>query len=288
MTRVILFAALTVFLRPALAAGQAMGTPLTLGQILDLHKNAVPCRPLAARIAERGINFEVTSEIVSQLKAEQVCDQAIGEVQRRGAELARLKKEEEERNKLRQERERLEKERQIIAEEKKRAEETAKLRQLRTPTPEQVRLVNLGVEMIRQQRYQEALEQSERALKLNAGYEKAWNLQGDALRELKRFAEAVTCYEKSLAINPVDAFVWSKKALALADLSRHEEAVRSFDHALDISPMTASIWAFRGNSLLAIKQCNDAKISYDKAVEIDPSYNLRLSEKYNQLKNCGS
>jgi tetratricopeptide (TPR) repeat protein len=415
MTCLVLFVGLTFVLRPDLIGSQEIGARLTLAQILDLHRNEVPCRPLAARIAERGINFDVTPDVMSKLKAAQICDQAITEMQRRGAELARLKKEEEEKKKISEDRDRLEKEKQLIEDEKRRTAEIAKLRDsIRTgnsyldqglyaeatsefekaramgptnkevlagldraarareaeatvpkgkplslddikgilikgitsrraatlieklgvnfeltpdgeedlkkrganeqaiiaiqkkglefakerpgtgssrdtkPTTEQVRLVNLGAGMIRQQKYQEALEQSERALKLNTAYDKAWDLQGDALRGLKRFGEAVTSYDRALAINPVDAFVWSKKALALTDLSRHEEAVQSFERALDINPTNATLWAFKGNSLLAIKRCNEARISYDKAVELDPGLNVRLHDKFEQLKNCGT
>ena len=280
MTWLFLLFGFAFTLYPSWVVSQGVGTPLSLEEIIDRHRNDVPCRPLAARIAERGIDFTVTSDVIRKLKMEQICEQVIAEVKRKGTELEERKKFAEEKTKLEDEKKALERAQKLLGE-----SATAKPK---PPPPEQVRLVNLGMEMIRQQKYQEALEQSERVLKLNKSYDKAWDLQGDALRGLKRFSEAVASYDKALEINPLDAFLWSKKALALTDLARYEEAIRSFERALDINPTNSRLWALKGDSLFALKRCNEARSSYDKALEIDPKLNLTLEERYQRLKNCGA
>jgi tetratricopeptide (TPR) repeat protein len=153
--------------------------------------------------------------------------------------------------------------------------------------PDQQRLVNSGFEMIRQGKFDEALAIAEKVAPSVACYEKAWELQGDALRGLRRFTEAIASYDKSLAISEAEPLIWSKRGIALQDLAQHEEAVNSFEKALLINPVNLPTWVFRGESLLALKKCDDAKRSYDKALEIDPKYQLTLHKKYEALKHCG-
>ena len=267
MTWLILLSGFAFILHPSWVISQEVAAPLSLEEIIDRHRNDVPCRPLAARVAERGINFAVTADVIKRLKMEQICDQVIAEVKRKGEELE---------------------ERKRFAEEKKKFEEEKKASRVKPPSAEQVRLVNVGMEMIRKKKYQEALEQSERALKLNSDYHKAWDLQGDALRGLKRSREAVASYDRALVLDPVDPIIWSHKGLALQDLSQHAEAVQSFDKALNINPEMPLVLLLKGDSSFALKRCNEARISYDRALEINPKLNLTLEERYQRLKNCGA
>ena len=157
-----------------------------------------------------------------------------------------------------------------------------------SPPSEAVRLVNAGktAASSQQSKFDEALQLSERALAISACYKDAWELKGDALRQLKRYQEAIGSYDTALKFDNLNAFVWAKKALALMELSRFEDAVQSFQRALDINPTSATLWAFKGNTLLALKRCEEARESYDKAIGIDPSLNIKLHEKLEQLKDC--
>ena len=162
-------------------------------------------------------------------------------------------------------------------------------RPLQRPDPipnEAIRLVNIGAEMIRQQKFQEALDQAGRALIFSKRYDKAWELHGDALRGFQRFSDALASYDKALEIDPAEPLIWAKRGMALHDLSKHQEAVQSFDKALDINPANQAIWIFRGDTLLAMKKCEDARGSYDKALEINSKLQLTLMSRYDQVKQC--
>ena len=70
-----------------------------------------------------------------------------------------------------------------------------------------------------------------KALRLNAGYEPAWGLKGNALLELKRYEEAVPCFDRVLEMRP-NSMAWYKKGLCYYHLKRYEEAIACFDRAL--------------------------------------------------------
>jgi len=154
------------------------------------------------------------------------------------------------------------------------------------PGSGEVKLVTMGNEMRRTKKYQEALDYADRALKINARYDKAWELRGDALQGLQRFPEALKSFDKAVEFNPIGALAWSKRGLVLQDMKEHSEALRSFDRSLNINPMDPVTWIFKGDSLRATKHCNEAKNSYDKALELDPSKQLTLEERYQALTAC--
>ena len=85
-------------------------------------------------------------------------------------------------------------------------------------------------------RYDEAVQCYDRALEIDPGYARAWNIKGIALMNLDRYDEAVQCYDRALEIDPEDAGVWNIKGVVLSNLKRYAEAIQCFDRALEIDP----------------------------------------------------
>ncbi|MGB9869822.1 tetratricopeptide repeat protein, partial [Methanothermobacter sp.] len=65
-------------------------------------------------------------------------------------------------------------------------------------------LFNIGFCFSKNKEHQKALEQYNKALKINPKYAEAWNNKGAALKELKRYKEALKCYEKVTQLDPED------------------------------------------------------------------------------------
>lgn len=63
-------------------------------------------------------------------------------------------------------------------------------------------LVNEGLIYLRQERWMEAIDMFDRALKINVQNPYAWNLRGVALREVGHFAEARASYQRALDLDP--------------------------------------------------------------------------------------
>jgi tetratricopeptide (TPR) repeat protein len=60
--------------------------------------------------------------------------------------------------------------------------------------------------------------------------------KADQLIDEDRYDEAIQYYDKALKLNPNYVDVLNNKALVLSDLGRHEEAIQYLDKVLEIDP----------------------------------------------------
>jgi Tfp pilus assembly protein PilF len=102
---------------------------------------------------------------------------------------------------------------------------------------------NLGVELDRRGRTEEALVEYRKALHIRPGDRNASEnvaqanfAAGARLLEQSRFREALERFQEGLRIRPRNALAHSYLGLAQASLGRYGEAMRSFDVALQIDP----------------------------------------------------
>lgn len=65
-------------------------------------------------------------------------------------------------------------------------------------------LILQGNKMIRESKFEQALELFEQALSVHPDNPDLWNGKGVALRSIGRYEEAVECFDRSLQIEPRD------------------------------------------------------------------------------------
>jgi tetratricopeptide (TPR) repeat protein len=97
-------------------------------------------------------------------------------------------------------------------------------------------------------------------------------LISEAYWVLKKFQNALNSSNEALKLNSRNAMAYEKKGVALTDLGRHDEAVECFNKALEIDHSLASAWMQKGNTLDYSGHHKEAMECYDKALEIDPIY----------------
>lgn len=153
-------------------------------------------------------------------------------------------------------------------------------------TDAQQLLINSGFELVRQNKFNEALASAQQVSQAKPCSEKAWELLGDAQRGQQRFAEAVASYDQSLKLSDGEPLIWSKRGTVLQELSRDEEAVNSFNRALKINPRNVQTWVFKGLSFLKLNKCQDARKSFDEALSLDPKYQITLVRAYEAVRRC--
>jgi tetratricopeptide (TPR) repeat protein len=86
------------------------------------------------------------------------------------------------------------------------------------------------------QKYQEALDISNKALRLNSHNDMAYNSKGLAPTELKRYDDAIECFDKALEINRYSASAWMHKGNAFDILGNHKEAMICYAKAKKMGP----------------------------------------------------
>ena len=112
-----------------------------------------------------------------------------------------------------------------------------------------VEFARYGLQLNYRKRFDEAVENFDRAIALDPDFAEAWISRGIALFALGRFGEAAASYDRALALHP-DAEIFSIRGLALYMLGRLDEAIASYDRALALQPDYAEAHLNRAQALL--------------------------------------
>ena len=93
-------------------------------------------------------------------------------------------------------------------------------------------------------------------------------LDGKFFSEKNKYHEAIELYERAIKLEPRYAEPYKLKGKALHSLKEYEEAVACFDKAIRQNPKEADYFALKGNSYYALKQFKKSFACYDQAVQI--------------------
>ena len=128
---------------------------------------------------------------------------------------------------------------------------------------------NKGVCLNKLERFDEALECSDKAIELDANDQWAWFMRGHVLDDLKRYEEALVSYGRAIELDANDRWAWVNRGNVLSNFKRYDEALASYDRALELDANYQWAWANRGAVLYNLKRYDEALVSYDRALELD-------------------
>ena len=131
---------------------------------------------------------------------------------------------------------------------------------------------NLGYYLSGKGKIEEAMENYQKALKLNPAYEDALNNMGYALAGLKRHSEAVPYYEAALRIRPKHAEVHNNLGNALSELGKIDEAIAHYRVALEQNPEHADAHNNLGIALAMQGKLDEAIPHFHDAIRFKPNY----------------
>jgi len=136
-------------------------------------------------------------------------------------------------------------------------------------------LLKKGVDLIEQTKYNEAINNYNKVIDLDATLPDGWYGKGNCLFKLKKFKEANKNFDKAIELNPEFGLAWKKKGLSLEGLGRREdvqEAIKCLDTALEIDPEDEEAYYIK-SLLLAYdyKKSEEALACSEKAIELDPN-----------------
>ena len=138
-----------------------------------------------------------------------------------------------------------------------------------------------------QQKYKEALQAYEEAIRLNSQYANAYIGKGIALRGLGQIEEALKVYEIAIRLKPNDALVHNNKGNALRDLRRHEEALKAYEVAIQLNPKFALAYSNKGLALNDLERYEEALKAFEQAIQLDPNYADPYNGKGSALRSLG-
>ncbi len=130
-------------------------------------------------------------------------------------------------------------------------------------------LNNLGREMDRQGRIEEALEYYKRAETLTPDDDILQYNLGTVLLNLRRPDEAEGHFRKAVRLNPDYPDAWGNLGLTLLFANRPDEALSCMDRALQMRPGAAWLHTGRAKTLAALGRIDEARGEFRKALELD-------------------
>ena len=139
---------------------------------------------------------------------------------------------------------------------------------------------SLGIALLLQQKFEEAIAAYRRAIEMYPSYSEAWRSLGDALLALgedDRLVEAVEAYRKALNFNPQDAAAWNNLGVVLLRQKKTVEALAAFQRAAELDPdldnLTNLAWHLATAEDPNLRDPALAVICAERAVKLKPEAN---------------
>jgi tetratricopeptide (TPR) repeat protein len=157
-----------------------------------------------------------------------------------------------------------------------------------------IEIINKGVELADNGKYDEAIEYYDRALEIAPDtplilLNKAISLcnKGNNLVKSKRPNDALECFDRAIAIKPDVTYGWNGKGSALIEMGKYDEAITSFDRALTIDPNLGSLWYKKGLALEKSGNADGAVKCYEKSLSVEPNsdYSASVKERLKYISN---
>jgi tetratricopeptide (TPR) repeat protein len=145
---------------------------------------------------------------------------------------------------------------------------------------------NLGADLLRKGRVDEAMVHCQKALEINADDARSHNIFGLALVQKGRVDEAISHFQRALEINPGKASAHLNLGLALLQKGRVDEAISQYQDALQINPGYGQAHNNLGNAFLQKGNVSEAIAHFQRAVQLEPDYPWRKNTLAWLLATC--
>jgi tetratricopeptide (TPR) repeat protein len=146
---------------------------------------------------------------------------------------------------------------------------------------------NLGVALGLERRYAEAVMAYRRVVELKGNHRRVYFNLALALAKTGKVDEAIGYYEKALEQSPDDVEVLNNFALALVDKGRGEEAIGHYKRALEIEPDSVGVLNNLGNALVDLRRFEEAVGRFERVLVLEPGYATAHYNLANALRQMG-
>ena len=139
--------------------------------------------------------------------------------------------------------------------------------------------MGLAVALLRERRFEEAIEPLLRAIARDDENRTSWILLGEAYLRVDRPYKAAVAYLRSLELSPKDEQAWLGLGRVLRFLDELPTAASVLERATRIHPDHADIWAERGLVLASMQKLPEALRSLGKALDLRPDHRVALAKR---------
>ena len=151
--------------------------------------------------------------------------------------------------------------------------------------------VSVGKRKLKQQDYQGAIAEFDKALAANPNDLDSLYSRMQANLELKNYEAVVGDIDLIINLNPQDALAYSVRGFSYYELEDYKSAIADFDEAIRFDPQYALTYRIRGVSYGQLKDYKSAIADFDEAIRLDPQYAEAYKNRgfsYGKLKDYKS
>jgi len=146
---------------------------------------------------------------------------------------------------------------------------------------------NLGITYDRLERYQEAIEEFQKALKLDPDYLEVWNNLAVTFYNMGKLEDALKLLQKAIKLYPDSAEAHNNLGNLYAHAGKLDEAIKEFKEAIKINPGFARARNNLGNIYAEQKKSEEAIKEFKEAIRLDPNNALAHSNLGNIYAELG-
>lgn len=147
--------------------------------------------------------------------------------------------------------------------------------------------VNRGLVRTRNQQWDKAMADYDRAIELDDTLDKAYSNRANLYARRQNWAEAINDYDEAIDLNPLNIRARLNQAITFREMGDHNEALICLDIALFFQPDSAVLYAERGRIYHVQGDWNCAIADYQTALsltEVDQTQysDLKVTHKVRQ------
>ena len=139
-----------------------------------------------------------------------------------------------------------------------------------------------GVELLNEDRLEEAIAEYDEAIRLNPDYAFAYIDRGVAYHNLGQDERATQDYDEAIRIDPQFALPYNNRGRLYFDLDQYERAIQDFDEAIRLDPEYGNAYASRAMAYTILRRDTEAQQDIDRILEL--GYNVRILTQRIELK----
>ncbi len=129
--------------------------------------------------------------------------------------------------------------------------------------------INQGVKDIKEERYDQAIENFKRAIAIDSNYAKAYIDRGFAYSKKGQYDRAIEDYNKAIAIDPKNAKAYNNRGYAYRKKGQYDKAIEDYNKAISIKPSfgyfgRARTYSLQNNESFA---CDSLRLAFENADE---------------------
>ncbi|MBI4482071.1 MAG: tetratricopeptide repeat protein [Acidobacteria bacterium] len=134
-------------------------------------------------------------------------------------------------------------------------------------------LMEAGMALSGQGKYDEAVAEFKKALELDAQQAYVWANLADTYAKAQRYPEALEAFNKAIELQPNEAAFHQNLGSVYARMGKQAEAEAAFKKAAEMNPGgAAQNWYNMGATYVNAGKTQEAVAAFQKAIELDPKY----------------